>query len=184
MITTPIVSSAPIYLEDPGISTDSKPCYAARIARQSSNIGSGQSNYAYQSYAARIARQSSNISSGQSNYAYQSYAARIARQSSNISSGQSNYAYQSYAARIARQSSDIGSGQSNYAYQSYAARITMSGPGIDNCTQPSGRPDLSIYIETSTNPLPSGNGFVAAPPIAKSQHGHVTPLLKEKLHHG
>ena len=115
MITSPIVSSAPIYLADPGISTDSKPCYAARIDRQSSNIGSGQSNY---------------------------------------------------------------------AYQSYAARITMPGPGIDNCTQPSGRPDLSIYKETSTNPLPSGNGFVGAPLIARLQHGHVTPPLKEKLHHG
>jgi len=143
------------------MSMDSKPSYAARIARQNSNIGSGQSNYPYQSYAARIDRQSSNISSGQSNYPYQSYAARIDRQSSNISSG-----------------------QSNYSYQSYAARITMSGSGIDNCTQPSGRPDLSIYKETSTNPLPSGNGFVGAPLIARLQHGHVTPLPKEKLHHG
>src|SRR3990167_3684230 len=43
---------------------------------------------------------------------------------------------------------------------------------------------FSSYIEATTNPLPSGYGFLAAPPATELQHGREPPPRKEKPHHG
>ncbi len=49
----------------------------------------------------------------------------------------------------------------------------------DNVTQAVGPPRLFLYIDASTNPLPSDYGFIAASVAAQLQHGHVNPLSKE-----
>ena len=67
---------------------------------------------------------------------------------------------------------------------SVAARNTPTGSGISGGLQLTGELQLFLYIEASTNPLPSGYVFNAASPIAKLQHGYVNPLPKETLHHG
>ena len=78
----------------------------------------------------------------------------------------------------------IGSGSSGRCYASVAARNTPTGSGISEGHQLTGELHLFLYIEASTNPLPSGYAFNAASPIAKLQHGYVNPLPKETLHHG
>ncbi|WP_230960192.1 hypothetical protein, partial [Pseudomonas fluorescens] len=74
----------------------------------------------------------------------------------------------------------IGGGR----HASGAARTTFAESGIGGGYQLTGELHLFLYIEASTNPLPSGYAFNAASPIAKLQHGYVNPLPKETLHHG
>ncbi len=49
----------------------------------------------------------------------------------------------------------------------------------DGGTQVVGLSRIYPYIDTSTNPLPSDYGFIAASKAAQLQHGHVNPLSKE-----
>ncbi|QGF91801.1 hypothetical protein GH769_00695 [Pseudomonas sp. CFSAN084952] len=70
-----------------------------------------------------------------------------------------------------------------------AARNTQPRSKTDGGTQPRsdkndvtqavGPPRLFLYIDASTNPLPSDYGFIAASVAAQLQHGHVNPLSKE-----
>jgi hypothetical protein len=62
--------------------------------------------------------------------------------------------------------------------------ITQPRSNVVVGTQPEDPVSLLLYKDTSTNPLPSGYGFIAAPATANLQHGHVNPLPKETLHHG
>jgi len=84
----------------------------------------------------------------------------------------------------------LGSGIGGDSHASDVAHITQPGSGISGDSQVSvavqavGLYRLPLYIEASTNPLPSGYAFNAASPIATLQHGHVNPLPKETLHHG
>jgi len=65
-----------------------------------------------------------------------------------------------------------------------SARTAMKESEIGGGYQLTGELQLFLYIEATTNPLPSGYVFNAASPIAKLQHGYVNPLPKETLHHG
>lgn len=109
---------------------------------------------------------------------------RIAGSLFDIGTAQSNCALHSYAARIARSIFDFSSGHSHCESHTKASRIPLTASGNGAGSQQSVPSNHHLYKEASINSLPSGYGFIAAPPIAKSQHGHVTPPLKEKLHHG
>ncbi len=61
---------------------------------------------------------------------------------------------------------------------SAVAHNTQPGTDIDGRGQ-SGGLALLLYIDASTNPLPSDYGFIAASLAAQLQHGHVNPLSKE-----
>lgn len=84
------------------------------------------------------------------------------------------------SARITPPGSNIGSD----SQPSDAARITQPGSDIGAGTQPNDVAPLLLYIDASTNRLPSNNGFIAASITTQLQHGHVYPLPKETLHHG
>ena len=89
----------------------------------------------------------------------------------------------SHASGAARTTS-AGSGIDGGSHVSGAGRTTFAESGIGGGYQLTGELHLFLYIEASTNPLPSGYAFNAASPIAKLQHGYVNPLPKETLHHG
>lgn len=89
------------------------------------------------------------------------------------------------SARITQLRSQIsgGSQPSSVAHTTWPRSKT--GGGIqprsdkDDVTQAVGPPRLSLYIDASTNPLPSDYGFIAASVAAQLQHDHVNPLSKE-----
>jgi len=158
-----------------------------RLASKSARLtysGSVMGGFCQPSGEDRIAGSLFDIGTAQSNCALHSYAARIARSIFDISRAPSYCAFHSYAARIARPIFDFSSGHSHCESHTKASRIPLTASGNGAGSQQSVPSNHHLYKEASTNPLPSGYGFNAAPPIAKSQHGHVTPPLKEKLHHG
>ncbi len=57
--------------------------------------------------------------------------------------------------------------------------ITQPRSNVVVGTQPEDPVSLLLYKDTSTNPLPSDYGFIAASVAAQLQHGHVNPLSKE-----
>ncbi|WP_238354275.1 hypothetical protein, partial [Pseudomonas lurida] len=69
---------------------------------------------------------------------------------------------------------DIGS----RSHSSVVAHNTQPGKDIGGCGH-SEVLALLLYIDASTNPLPSDYGFIAASVAAQLQHGHVNPLSKE-----
>ena len=127
---------------------------------------------AYGSDAARIALAGFDIGVG--------HHARGVAHPTQLSFGISGRRYASVAARNTSTESGIGGGR----HASGAARTTFAESGIGGGYQLTGELHLFLYIEASTNPLPSGYAFNAASPIAKLQHGYVNPLPKETLHHG
>ncbi|NWB73140.1 hypothetical protein HX805_11730 [Pseudomonas sp. G5001] len=69
---------------------------------------------------------------------------------------------------------DIG----DRSHSSVVAHNTQPGKDIGGCGH-SEVLALLLYIDASTNPLPSDYGFIAASVAAQLQHGHVNPLSKE-----
>ncbi|KAI3478862.1 hypothetical protein L1887_59146 [Cichorium endivia] len=62
---------------------------------------------------------------------------------------------------------------------SAVAHNTYQGSRIADGSQTDNVASLLLYIDASTNPLPSDYGFNAASVAAQLQHGHVNPLSKE-----
>ena len=141
---------------------------AARIALAGFDIGVG--------HHARGVAHPTQLSFGISGRRYASVAARNTPTGSGISGG--------HYASVAARNTQTRFGISGRRYASVAARNTPTGSGISEGHQLTGELHLFLYIEASTNPLPSGYAFNAASPIAKLQHGYVNPLPKETLHHG
>jgi hypothetical protein len=89
------------------------------------------------------------------------------------------------SARITQLRSQIsgGSQPSGVAHTTWPRSKTggSTQPRSDknDVTQAVGPPRLFLYIDVSTNPLPSDYGFIAASVAAQLQHGHVNPLSKE-----
>lgn len=127
---------------------------------------------AYGSDAARITSVESDIGSG----SYACDATRITLAEFDIGVG--------HHASVAARNTPTESGISGGPHASGTARTTFAESGIGGGYQLTGELHLFLYIEASTNPLPSGYAFNAASPIAKLQHGYVNPLPKETLHHG
>ena len=128
------------------------------------------------SYTASVVAHNTLSGSGIDGGSHVSGAARTTFAESGIGGGR----HASGAARTTLPGYDIGGG----SHVSVAARNTPTGSGISGGLQLTGELQLFLYIEASTNPLPSGYAFNAASPIAKLQHGYVNPLPKETLHHG
>ena len=62
---------------------------------------------------------------------------------------------------------------------SAVAHNTYQGSRIADGSQTDNVASLLLYIDASTNPLPSDYGFIAESVAAQLQHGHVNPLSKE-----
>ena len=141
----------------------SQPSYAARMALTRLDTGYGREL----SDSGRIIQPGSQVSG----IAELCVAARTTQPGFDLGGG----IQPSDAARITLTESVICGGRrlSAVAHNTYQGSRIADGSQTDNVAS------LLLYIDASTNPLPSDYGFNAASVAAQLQHGHVNPLSKE-----